>query len=106
MIKSELRRFWYHLIALFFVELKKTVLKAPIETKKALILQDFAIILSPLIIRSVHLPLETASQLIDLLSEVVKNFRALVLCVVFHGGIISYFAPAREIEFAFTLWVI
>ena len=67
-INSELRRFWYHLIALFFVEFKETVLKAPIETKKAIILRDFAIGLYPLIIRSVHLLLETASQLIDLLS--------------------------------------
>ena len=78
-IISELRRFSYHLVALFFVEFKKTVLKAPIETKKALILQDSAIGLSPLIIRLVHFFLKTSSQLIDLLSKVVEDFRALVL---------------------------
>ena len=105
MIISELPRFWYHLIARFFVELKKTVFKAPIETKKALILQDFAIN-SPLIIRSVHLILESASQRIDLLSKVVEDFRALVLCVVLDGGIVSYYALAWEIEFAFTLRLI
>ena len=82
------------------------VLKAPIETKKAVILQDFAIVRSLRIIRSVHLLYESASQRIDLLSEVVEDFRALVLCVVLDGGIVSYYAPAWEIEFAFTLRLI
>ena len=50
------------------------VLKAPIETKKAVILQDFAIVRSLRIIRSVHLLYESASQRIDLLSEVVEDF--------------------------------
>ena len=103
MILSELLRFRDHLVALFFVELNKTVLKAPIETKKALIVEDFAIGLYPLIIWPMHLLLEFSSQLIHLFSEVVEDFRALVLSVVLHGGIITYFAHARQIDYAFLL---